>query len=174
MAPSSAPKTERVQRLAGRSFVALLVFCALASRGYAQRNSGSATITLTAVLSQSLTMSASQDAAAADPMSRLLGDSADGPAPVTITARWVRGSGNVSVAAFSPGNPLLGPAGQAIVPVGTASPITSDQMSTSAESFLSAGSKPLNGLPGLRINTKNLQIPAGSDGGILTIRAQAL
>ena len=160
--------------MAARLCVALLVAGALTSRAYAQRNSGSASITLTAVLSQSLTMSASQDVAATDPMSRLLGETADGPASVTITTRWVRGSGNVSVAAFSPGNPLLGRAGQAIVPVGAASPITAEQVSPSGEGFLSAERKPVNGLPGLRINTKDLQIPAGSEGGILTIRAQAL
>ena len=174
MAYSAARKSDGLQRLAARLCVALLVAGALTSRGYAQRNSGAAAITLTAVLSQSLTMSASQDVAATGPMSQLLGYSTDSPASVTIITRWVRGSGNVSVAAFSAGNPLLGPAGQAIVPVGTASPITSGQRSPSGESFLSAGRKPANGLPGLRINTKDLQIPASSEGGILTIRAQAL
>ncbi len=170
----STQKPDGLQRFVTRSSIALLVICALTSRGHAQRNSGAASITLTAVLSQSLTMSASQDAATTDPMSQSFRDSADSRPPVTITTQWVRGSGNVSVAAFSPGNPLLGPAGQAIVPVGTASPITSDHMSPSGEGFLSAGRKPVNGLPGLRINTKDLQIPAGSEGEILTIRAEAL
>jgi hypothetical protein len=170
----STQKPDGLHRFVTPSFVALLVLCAFASRGYAQRNSGGAAITLTAVLSQSLTMSVSQDAVATALMSESLRDSAHSQSSVTVTARWVRGSGNVSVAAFSPGNPLLGPAGQAIVPVGTASPMTSNQLSPSGESFLSVGRKPVNGLPGLRIDTKDLQIPAGSEGGILTIRAQAL
>jgi hypothetical protein len=170
----SAQKFDGLRRFAARSFVALLVLCALGSRGYAQRNSGGAAITLSAVLSQSLTMSASQDAVPTDAISERLRDPAETPSSVTITTQWVRGSGNVSVAAFSPANPLLGPVGQAMIPVGTASPMTSSHMSQSGESFLSAEKKPVNGLPGLRINTKDLQIPAGSEGGILTIRAQAL
>jgi hypothetical protein len=170
----SAQKLDGFRRFASRSFVALLVLCALAARGNAQRNSGGAAITLTAVLSQSLTMSASQDAVATDATSESLRDPADSLSSVTVTTQWVRGSGNVTVAAFSPANPLLGPAGQTMIPVGAASPMTSSQMSPSGESFLSVERKPVNGLPGLRINTKDLQIPAGSEGGVLTIRAQAL
>jgi hypothetical protein len=63
--------------------------------------------------------------------------------------------------------------------VGTASPITANPISPSGESFLpfsEAQSKTQSnvGLPGLRINTKDLEIPDGSAGQVLTIRAQAL
>lgn len=96
-------------------------------------------------------------------------------APLTITTNWVRGPGNVSVQAFSPGNPLLGREGLAIVPVGMASPIPADAALSPATNFLPAShAQPQTGLPGLRLNTDELHVPPGSDDEILTVRADAL
>jgi hypothetical protein len=146
-----------------------------ARKSYAQERSGAATITLTATLSQSLSMSVCQRTIPGSVNDAFSDREAYGNSPLTISTNWVRGPGTVSVEAFSPGNPILGRAGQAIVPVGTASPGSEGAASTLGEGFLSSPRTKSNlGLPGLRINTEDLEIPDGSASQILTIRADAL
>jgi hypothetical protein len=147
-----------------------------ARKSYAQERSGAASITLTATLCQSLTMSVGHRARPGSVSDAFSDKAPTGNSPLTISTNWVRGPGNVSVQAFSPGNPLLGRVGQAIVPVGAAaSPGSEGAAATAGEGFLSSPRTQSNlGLPGLRINTEDLEVPDGSAGQILTIRADAL
>jgi len=157
----------------------VMILCALSPRCHGQRISGAATITLTATLSQSLTMSVAPSTVKAASAPDFFSDRTTNPSELTINTNWVRGSGEVSVAAFSPANPILGVAGQALVPVGIGRPIAHDDdpvpVSPLGENFLSsAKSQSHSGIPGLRIDTRDLLIPDGSQGGVLTIRADAL
>jgi len=146
-----------------------------ARKSYAQERTGAATITLTATLSQSLTMSVRHSTRLGVVSDAFSDPAPTGNSPLTISTNWVRGPGSVSVQAFSPGNPLLGRAAQAIVPVGTASPGSGGAEPSPGDGLLSSPRAQSNlGLPGLRINTEDLEIPGGSDGQILTIRADAL
>jgi hypothetical protein len=140
----------------------------------AQRNSGAAAITLTAVLSQSLSMSISPLSLSPGSSSDLFdGNADDGNAALTISTTWVRGPASVSVGVFAPANPLLGAAGRALVPVASLDATVSS--APTGSSFLSSSNQPVNpGLPGIRINTGDLQIPPGSEAGMLTIRGQVL
>jgi hypothetical protein len=154
----------------------LLLLSLLSSICPAQRSSGAATFTLTATLSQALSMSVAPDAVESFPFSNSLADAqTTANSPLTVTARWVRGPASVSMQAFSPANPLLGPAGRGKVLVGTAFPSVPHPLSPAGENFLPPAPDPLrSGLPALQIDTKNLQIPPGSEGATLTIRAEVL
>jgi hypothetical protein len=140
----------------------------------AQKNSGVAAITLTAVLSQSLSMAVSAESIT--PSSSELswkGNAQDYASDLTISTSWVRGPGSVSVGVFAPANPLLGAAGQALVPVALSDESISP--APAGNSFLSSSKQTASpALPGIRIKTRDLQIPPGSEAGMLTIRAQVL
>jgi hypothetical protein len=134
-------------------------------------NSSAATITLTATLSQSLNLSLVPETLSA------AGDMFVGAnnLPLTITARWVRGPGSISMQAFSPANPLLGYAGRDRILVGTATPPVDRPQPAPGTNFLSAaGNPPQPALPALQLHTKDLQIPSGSEGATLTIRAEVI
>jgi hypothetical protein len=123
----------------------LLTFVAL---GQGQVNSRSATVTLTAVLSQSLRVSASPDGAV---LSSFL-PSQQGPAlPVTFNVNWVRGPGQVSISTFVSGAYESGPEDRGVVLERRAVP----------------------GQNALEVDTRELQLPTGAN-QVLTIRAQAI
>jgi hypothetical protein len=171
MVPLSARESSALCRTVF-SFALFLACVGAAPRCRAQRNSGGAAVTITAVLSQSMSMSVTP-ALDFNSFDDLLSDSAnDGRSALTISTTWVRGPANVSVGVFAPANPLLGARGQALVPVASV-----DAAAPSAlvgNSFLSL-KKPVNfDLPGIRINTSDLEIPAGSEAGMLTVRGQVL
>ena len=138
----------------------------------AQRNSGAATITLTAVLAQSLTMSVTPSVMASPSASSLLAQATDGDTPLTISTKWVRGPASVSVGVFAPANPLLGMGGRAMVPVQAASARTDIQAGNGF--FSSSEDEEATGGPEIRIHTSDLEISDGSEAGALTIRAQVL
>jgi hypothetical protein len=170
MANSSSHRAVRCKAL-----VFLLALPALAVSGYAQLNSRAATIALTATVSQSMTMTVLP--ATGLPYSPLLAGSG-ARSPVTVRANWVLGPGNISVAVLTSGNPLLGRDAISRVPVALFAPLfpllPSPGDSVPAESFLPPGKMlgPANQLE-LRIDTSDLQLPAGSEDGVLTIRGQA-
>jgi hypothetical protein len=174
--PLPLPEPGRLRHGRELPLVIFFLFCTLAPHCCAQRKSGAAAITLNATLSQSLTMSAAPNGVQAGGSSELLAEPAAGAGPsVTITTNWVGGPGKVTVEAFSSANPLLGPAGRAMILLGAASPIHASPALPASEGFLPSARKATNtGLPGLRIDTKDLEIPRGSESGALTIRAEAL
>src|SRR6202142_1083149 len=143
------------------SLAVLLPVAASSIPCQAQRNSGAASITLTAVLAQSLTMSATPAELQSGSASNLLDRSPERNFALTISTTWIRGTGNISVGVFAPGNPLLGVAGQALVPV--------EASSNSGTSCTPAGNRFLSSAqeqekitsPEIRIDTSDLQIPAG-------------
>jgi hypothetical protein len=140
----------------------------------AQKNSGAGAITITAVLPQSLTMSVTPAVLNSGSSPDYFGgDARGGTSVLTIATTWVRGPASVGVGVFAPGNPLLGVAGRALVPVAYLE--SAATLGPSGDTFLSALREPASsGLPGIRINTGDLQVPDGSDAGMLTIRAQVL
>jgi hypothetical protein len=171
----NTPSHRAVSRKICSSTALLLAVCTLAVSGYAQQSSHAATIALTATVSQSMTMHVSQPTvgAASTP---LMTAGAEGP--VAVTANWVLGPGNISVAVLSSGNPLLGRDAISRVPVATLSPLfpllPSPADPAQAEGFLPSAKAPMPAnLLELRIDTSDLQLPAGGEGGVLTIRAQA-
>ena len=156
-----------------RTLAALLsigLFC-LPSQG--QSNSGAQTITLRAVLQQSLTMSVSP----ADLPSVANGFDAPNEtgSSLEVSTKWVRGPATVSVGVFAPANPILGVAGRALVPVEVAAR-TADAVSPASGACVVTCSNENRLLEPreIRINTGDLEIPEGSGTGVLTIRAQAL
>lgn len=172
--------TQKSLSTAQSLIVSAAFLMALTSPCHAQRNSGASAITLTAVLSQSLSMSVMP----AQPGSVSVSDffsyrvscrAASQPSALTISTKWVRGPGRVSVEVFAPGNPLLGAVGQALVPVEIPAPSVAGIFSPGGYGFLSPSNRSEStGLPESRIDTSALQIPAGSEAGMLTIRAQVL
>jgi hypothetical protein len=162
------------------ALVLLFLLPALAAMGYAQQSSRSAAIVLTATVAQSMTMTVWPTAATANHPLLATGLPADPGAklPVTVTANWVLGPGNISVAVLSSGNPLLGDDAISRVPVALLSPLfpllPTPADSVPAENFLSTAKMPTPASQlELRIDTSELRLPAGSEDGVLTIRAQA-
>jgi hypothetical protein len=168
------------RKVAGKpvSFTIALLFllCSLSSPGSAQRHSHmAAAISLTATVSPSITMTVSPSAEVSP--AGLLPVPAGRGNPVAVSARWVLGPGNISVAVLSSGNPLLGNEAISRVPVALLSPLFPLLPSpdpVQAHSFLAAARAhvPASQLE-LRIDTGDLRLPAGSEDGVLTIRAQA-
>jgi hypothetical protein len=160
-----------------KALVFLLSLPTLALPSYAQQNSRAATIALTATVAQSMTMTVSPAVMA--PYGPLLPAGSGPKKPVSITANWILGPGNISVAVLTSGNPLLGRDAISRVPVALFSPLfpllPSAADSVPAEGFLPSAKMPpapTNQLE-LRIDTSDLRLPAGSEDGVLTIRAQA-
>ncbi|HUK26688.1 MAG TPA: hypothetical protein VLV49_19080 [Terriglobales bacterium] len=138
-------------------------------------NSRGGAIVLTATVSQSMTVTVSP--AQQEASSPFLAEDGAAAGPV-ITANWVLGPGNISMAVLSSGNPLLGNDAISRVPVAAFSPmfplLSHSDDSLPANNFLPAAGTPAPGSQlELKIDTSRLQIPAGSQNGVLTIRAQA-
>src|SRR5258708_6876943 len=96
----------------------ILLPLVLSPNSYAQQNSGAAAITLTAVLSQSLTVSVTPEHAS---NGEFFATAVTGPSqaelPLSIQAGWVRGQGRPSLDVFASGNPLLGANGRYAIPL---------------------------------------------------------
>jgi hypothetical protein len=153
-----------------QTVLSALALLAMTIPCYAQRNSGAASVTLTAVLSQSLTFSIGPDQSANGP-GLLLDQSANAHSPVNVAAHWVRGQAVVGVAVFAPGNPLLGDHGRDMVPVEFPSSKPIDAAS-GAFGFLRVQQKAVS--PEFHFNTGDLLLPPGTASGTLTIRAQTI
>jgi hypothetical protein len=160
---------------AALSGLVLLPF-ALVPISNAQQNSGAAAITLTAVLSQSLTVSVTPERSSSG---EFFATAVTGPSqaelPLSIQAGWVRGQARPSLDVFATGNPLLGANGRYAIPL-KSSPVEAGPEEPGISSFLApaARSQDVENATQLRFTTKDFEIPSGSESGTMTIRAQAL
>jgi len=127
------------------ALVLIILLLACVSSLPAQTNSRAAAITLTAVLSQSLSLSASPDGAVFNSFL----NSGERTSPLKIKANWVRGPGQVSVTAFVSGSS------------GDADSRLLERRAVSAD-------------PQLEIDTSELRAPVRGEEGVLTIRAQVI